>query len=685
MKNLFLLFSLVLQSYLSFAQYNINQNKVWAFGNNVGIDFNSGVPVSVGSGLYTGEGCASVSDASGNLLFYTNGKKVWNNAGFEMPSGSDIVPFVTTSTSQAAVVIPVFGNTNQYYIFSLENLESSHSDRARLSYSIVDMTMDGGMGDIISGSMGIPLATKMSEKMIAIRGDNCNIWLLTHKMVGNEFLAFEISNAGINTTPVVSAVGFFSRHASGVLKISPDRHKLAVMSYFGLPSTLPMGGAELYDFNPATGTVSNVRFINDYIGAGGAEFSPDNSKLYATHYSAGSTAFQYDLSVPTAAAIRASEQAVADSSSYVYDLKLAADGKIYMRSFFSDKHLACINNPNLSGAACNLVDSVVDVAPGSVFIGLPALYWESPSDIVSTTGSMVMCIGDTLKLHIGSSGGIWSSSDPSVATINTTGVVASVSVGSVTISYTGAACGLSTTNVFVSSPPDAISGATDICVGTSTTLSNLTPGGRWSNSDTTAFVKPISGVVFGLATGTTTVTYSIGSCSTSANVTIKPTPTIVSSMSVCVDATTTVTPSILGGTWSSSNTTIATANSVTGEITGVSSGTTIISYVLGNGCFAADTFSVIPCLAVTDISMGTGKINLYPNPSNGKVSIDIRGQNGKVDISVFDIFGRIVVKYYEILTHGHGEIDLSTALHTGNYFIKAEVNGEVYRAKIAIY
>jgi len=70
------------------AQYNTPQNKVWTFGYHYGLDFNSGSPVPFNSSMYTIEGCASVCNASGTLLFYTSGDSVYDATGAIMPHGA---------------------------------------------------------------------------------------------------------------------------------------------------------------------------------------------------------------------------------------------------------------------------------------------------------------------------------------------------------------------------------------------------------------------------------------------------------------------------------------------------------------------------------------------------------------------------------------------------------------------
>jgi len=73
---------------------------------------------------------------------------------------------------------------------------------------VVDMTLNGGLGDVVSTQKKIPLDSLVSsEKMVAIPGSNCSVWLLLHSIEDNKFKAYRIDNNGISSTPVVSACG----------------------------------------------------------------------------------------------------------------------------------------------------------------------------------------------------------------------------------------------------------------------------------------------------------------------------------------------------------------------------------------------------------------------------------------------------------------------------------------------
>src|SRR5262249_49521847 len=130
-------------------------------------------------------------------------------------------------------------------------------------------------------------------------------------------------------------------------------------------------------------------------------------------------------------------------------------------------------------------------------------------------------------------------------------------------------------------PPNAnagsVSGASPLCVGATTTYtSNGDGGGSWSSTNTSiATVNYSTGLVTELSAGTTNIIYMVSTgcnspVSASKNLTVStdPTPGTVSGTTpLCIGATAMYTSSgTTGGSWSSSNTSVATVNS-TGVVT----------------------------------------------------------------------------------------------------------------------
>jgi uncharacterized protein YjdB len=150
-----------------------------------------------------------------------------------------------------------------------------------------------------------------------------------------------------------------------------------------------------------------------------------------------------------------------------------------------------------------------------------------------------------------------------------------------------------TVNVVTSAAP--ITGPSTICAGSSATLSSSNAGGAWSSGATAfATINASTGLVQGVAAGSAPITYTFGSCSVSATVTVIAAPAaITGTTNVCVGSSVTfVPPSGPVGTWASGNTALATVDVNTGLVTGVSFGTPVITYFISPGCFKTKSIIV---------------------------------------------------------------------------------------------
>ncbi len=340
--------------------YNLRQNNVWAFPDRKGIDFNTGTPVSFVTQSSGFEAAASVCNAEGQLLFYTDGNIVWDRDGQEMPNGRWIVfqgggsdgagPY---STTQGALIVPVMGTKSRYYLFSLED---KANPRGGLFYSIIDMSLNGGKGDIVAGQKGVYLDMGLTERMTAVGGPGCNVWLIVKPRNLNYWKSYEITAAGINRTPVISTAGTIPTgmsdpYLAGIIRLSTNGKKL-VSCCSGTSQV------EVYDFDVRTGLLSNPFVINNTTSAGfetySACFSPDNSRLYVTGWIGNLR--QYDLTQPTPALVASSVVVLApfrNGDKGLGHLKLGPDGKIYCGSFGRDS-MHIIQSPDALGTACNL-------------------------------------------------------------------------------------------------------------------------------------------------------------------------------------------------------------------------------------------------------------------------------------------------------------------------------------------
>jgi hypothetical protein len=216
------------------------------------------------------------------------------------------------------------------------------------------------------------------------------------------------------------------------------------------------------------------------------------------------------------------------------------------------------------------------------------------------TGARFICPGTTTTLSDAMSGGTWSSGNTYVATAGSgTGLISGVSAGSATISYVITATGCTAASQVTVNPlPANISGFTSFCTGTSSTLTDISPGGTWSSSNTAVGTVGLgSGTVYGASAGTAMITYTLATgCTTLITVTINPLPgAIYGTPQVCPGLTTTLADATTGGSWSSSDFTIGSIDPSSGVAAGIVAGTITITYTLaGTGCQAVTSFTVNP-------------------------------------------------------------------------------------------
>lgn len=268
--------------------------------------------------------------------------------------------------------------------------------------------------------------------------------------------------------------------------------------------------------------------------------------------------------------------------------------------------------------------------PSSAFAVYPVTVL--PGVLISTAGAQRVCMPSTISHSASVGGGAWSATPLSIATVSASGVVSPVAAGVVSVTYTTpSGCTAVVTDTFVNTP-SAIGGSLATCVGNTTTLTNSTPGGTWTSSNpAVATVDVSTGVVSGIALGSTNITYAVASgCYVTAIVSVGSSPVmIIGSSSICVGATTPVTGTG-GGIMSISPLSVATPGS--SGITGVSAGTASVTYTIPMGCYTTSTITVMPtptaisgvgafCIPSTPTGMATPAGGTWSSSAPGIVSV----------------------------------------------------------------
>jgi gliding motility-associated-like protein len=380
MNKLFLL--IVFSFFFNISQAQKEANN-WYFGNYLGLSFTSGSPVLLTDGqIVTDEGVATISDKNGNLLFYTDGIKVWNKLHIVMPNGFGL--YGDQSSSQSAIIVPYVDDTTKFFVFTVD----AYGNPKGLNYSIVNMALNNGLGDV--EIKNVPLITPICEKITAVK--HCNgkdIWVIVHKRLSDAFYAYLVTATGVSNTPVISNSGrvipLQLQLTFGCMKASPDGKKLALAHN--------LLGLDLFDFDNSTGVVSNPFDLflvsENYTQPYGVEFSPDSHYLYVSLFYLDLIDFdrfdliaQYDAKLNSQTAVTASKKIISkeqDLTQTYGSLQTGPDGKIYMAQFVQQA-LSVINSPNLAGTACNFsLNSIVLPNTTTCRLGLPSFiqsYWN---------------------------------------------------------------------------------------------------------------------------------------------------------------------------------------------------------------------------------------------------------------------------------------------------------------------
>lgn len=343
-----------------------NNAKNWYFGNQAALKFENNVPIAMtNSAMSQVEGVATMSNANGSLLFYTNGITVYNRNHEIMVNGTGLLSH--SSNTQAAFIVPFSGNEDKYFLITPDPYY----------YSIIDMSLDNGNGAIEEDSKNILLTNERSEKVAGVLASNeQDIWLITYGTNEKRFNVYKIDENGVSSTPVTSefdtASGYF-----GYMKISPDGTKIAMANFNGT--------FHLYNFNRVTGQVSNqqvITFNGGGFGSYGIEFSPNGQLVYVADHRGNNRVVQFDITQPTPELIADSAFPLESNTTALGALQLGLDNKIYVAREGSP-FLGVIHNPNAIGESSGYVQEGFSLGGKTSNLGLPgfvtsSLVYDSP-------------------------------------------------------------------------------------------------------------------------------------------------------------------------------------------------------------------------------------------------------------------------------------------------------------------
>jgi uncharacterized protein (TIGR02145 family) len=417
MKTKLLTGLIILLPFLGLSQKEFNN---WYFGDSAGVSFNSGFPVTFLSSQMPDfeSGTSNISDSLGNILFYTNGLVVNNRNNVIMPNGNLWVGCGLDYIKQN-IAFQNVADPNRYYLF-VAGCDCDPGNTG-LTYSVIDMTLDGGLGDVPSGlnTVPVPGATQASLAVTAARHhNNRDVWVVVRlqSTANNNYLSYLINPSGINFTPVVSNSHEMTPDCPDnivikSLKISRDGTKLASV----YDTTI-----EFCNFNSSTGQITPLFLLNLPRCSGypvfpnSVEFSVNSKYLYISlEGGSGCTSrfflYQYDATITDSVQFMNSGTLIVNEKRG-HGLQLAPDGKIYCSINYSSggntvlvDSLCVINHPSSPGTACNYQPNILSLEGRGSGYALP--------DYVERYYAVVYDTGQCLQPLVRFSSTIWPKAD----------------------------------------------------------------------------------------------------------------------------------------------------------------------------------------------------------------------------------------------------------------------------------
>lgn len=602
----------------------------WYFQQICAVDFTSGAPVGfIGSLNTRTEGAASVCDANGDLVFYTDGKKAWNSTSTITSSLRTLDPF-NESPAQGAVIIPDPNNTANYYVFNNPGVESKLSEGVR--YSLYE----GGTQNFPTTINQAPTTNYTVTEHLAA-APHCNgtdYWVIYHGAqagVNDKFLAYQVSASGVNGSPVISDAFSVPEVYSGgndwigQIDIAPNGRLMAVTN---INSTTLF----IYEINRTNGQITLLT-TTPYTGGYGVSFSPNSEFLYVAQ---GKKLRQYKVNEVLACGGNVDYKELITSDTNVFkSLQIGPDGKIYVNRKF-EPWLDVINYPN---------EEITVANPNAIGYNDYGVFLPTTNNVGKSRTSLPNMIDVPLGL---------TDADFDFCITN---------CGEV--QFHNLSCGdqfswdfgdTNTSNVENPAHTYTNPGAYTVTFTTTTPLAN---GGNNSSTVTKTVTITVPAV-------TTIVGQQTVNCPTPVNQFAQYSPNPL-------DPNLEYHWTVTGGTLVGANPTDVA------YVDWASSGSiAVVAIDPVSGCKKETSISV-KCTTLSNATFESSNFKVYPNPTNtGFVNI-LTEEKGLINVSVFDILGKQVVSE----TLNNNKLDVSH-LNSGLYILKLSENNNSTTVKLLI-
>ncbi len=363
------------------------RNNIWAFGDGVGLNFNT-TPVSLFKSKLVATNppyyVSSICSIDGQLLFYTDGLTVWNKDGFSFPKYNNWWPWYGNIIP---LITPHISNDSLYYYFGID--DSNNPTAYKLIYFSVKVYKPGDIEEAVYPRPTTPVSyftTLLSNASHVLAGTgHCNqidTWITAH--APGELYSFLVTASGVSTNPVITPV------PGNILPVTKLNAKYGNIKFSANSERLIVPDADnnkivVFDFDNQTGKFANPiklsipkdQYLED------VEISADGSKLYfgsfeifdpeaaaEIHY-----IYQMDLNAGSASDIEKTlykvnigDRTVCIRSCTILrrTMQLGPDGRIYINrrenvGLDLEKAMGVIEDPPKAGKNCNYRPTIVDL------------------------------------------------------------------------------------------------------------------------------------------------------------------------------------------------------------------------------------------------------------------------------------------------------------------------------------
>lgn len=341
----------------SFSLSAQNEGNIWNFGEKKGLNFNLGCNLFDDSNeIQTREGCATICDADGNLLFYTNGGgrfsqtpttvsggEIWNQNHQVMYDmmGQEGGGF---SSRQSSIITPKPGDPDNFYLFTMDEFEAFMDGTPGRGFSFFEIDMDenGGLGGVVDYQESLVLQS--NEAISACRHANgTDYWVVVFSIGTNSFNVFSVTSAGVSLANSAPSPSFLGTPFASIVNIefSPDGTKMFINS-------------AIFDFDNSTGDITNPTNLSTGLnlsGYIGASFSPNSEYLYISASNGPNLRiFRFETNTTDVLNSLDTIALVEDNGLIAGQMQLAPDGNIYLlESNFQDSLtqlsvIQCVNS-----------------------------------------------------------------------------------------------------------------------------------------------------------------------------------------------------------------------------------------------------------------------------------------------------------------------------------------------------